>query len=81
MTTISDIETMIESLTPEQIKAVLATTTNSNVRKVDTRVRERRIAITNLYFSVAPLPYKSPYEEYKDHSESIRQQCISGVDL
>jgi hypothetical protein len=81
MTTISDIETMIESLTPEQIKAVLATTTNGNVRKVDTRVRERRIAITNLYFSVAPLPYKSPYEEYKDHSESIRQQCISGVDL
>ena len=76
-----DIETMIESLTPEQIKAVLATTTNGNVRKVDTRVRERRIAITNLYFSVAPLPYKSPYEEYKDHSESIRQQCISGVDL
>lgn len=81
MTTISDIETMIQSLTPEQIKAVLATTTNGNVRKVDTRVRERRIAITNLYFSVAPLPYKSPYEEYKDHSESIRQQCISGVDL
>ena len=81
MTTISDRETMIQSLTPEQIKAVLATTTNGNVRKVDTRVRERRIAITNLYFSVAPLPYKSPYEEYKDHSESIRQQCISGVDL
>ena len=81
MTTISDIQSMIESLTPEQIKAVLATTTNGNVRKVDTRVRERRIAITNLYFSVAPLPYKSPYEEYKDHSESIRQQCISGVDL
>ena len=81
MTTISDIESMIESLTPEQIKAVLATTTNSNVRKVDTRHRAKRIAITNLYFSVAPLPYKSPYEEYKDHSESIRQQCLSGVDL
>ena len=56
-------------------------TTTNNVRKVDTRARERRIAITELYFSCAPLPYKSPYEEYKDHSESIRQQCISGVDL
>jgi len=80
MTTIRDIESIIESLTPEQIKAVMETTTN-NVRKVDTRARERRIAITELYFSCAPLPYKSPYEEYKDHSESIRQQCISGVDL
>ena len=80
MTTIRDIETMIESLTPEQIKAVMETTTN-NIRKVDTRHKAKRIAITNLYFSVAPLPYKSPYQEYKDHSESIRQQVLSGVDL
>jgi len=76
-----DIELLIESLTPEQIKAVLATTTNGNVRKVDTHRRMKRNSITELYFSVAPLPYKSPYQEYKDHSESIRQQCISGVDL
>ena len=80
MTTIRDIESIIESLTPEQIKAVMETTTN-NVRKVDSRYRAKRIAKTELYFSCAPLPYKSPYEEYKDHSESIRQQCISGVDL
>ncbi len=76
-----DIELLIESLTPEQIKAVLATTTNGKVRKVDTHRRMKRNSITELYFSVAPLPYKSPYQEYKDHSESIRQQCISGVDL
>lgn len=80
MTTISDIQTMIESLTPEQIKAVLATTTN-NVRKVDSRYKARRIAKTNLYFKCAPFPYKSDYETYKDHSESIRQQVMSGVDL
>ena len=80
MTTISDIQTMIESLTPEQIKAVLATTTN-NVRKVDSRYKARRIAKTTLYFSCAPFPYKSDYETYKDHSESIRQQVMSGVDL
>ena len=80
MTTIRDIESIIESLTPEQIKAVMETTTN-NVRKVDSRYRAKRIAKTELYFSCAPLPYKSPYEEYKDHSESIRQQVISGVDL
>ena len=80
MTTISDIESMIESLTPEQIKAVLATTTN-NVRKVDSRYKAKRIAKTTLYFSCAPFPYKSDYETYKDHSESIRQQVMSGVDL
>ena len=81
MSITSDIQSMIESLTPEQIKAVLATTTNGNIRKVDTRMRARHIAKTELYFSVAPLPYKSPFEEYKDHSESIRQQVLSGVDL
>ena len=81
MSITSDIQSMIESLTPEQIKAVLATTTNGNVRKVDTSRRMKHNAITELYFSVAPMPYKSPYQEYKDHSESIRQQCISGVDL
>ena len=76
-----DIETMIESLTPEQIKAVLETTTNGNVRKVDTRRKARSIAITDLYFSVAPLPHKTTYEEYRLESEAIRQQCISGVDI
>ena len=81
MTTIRDIETMIESLSASQIKDIMATVKTNNIRKIDTRVRERRIAKTELYFSVAPLPYKSPYEEYKDHSESIRQQVISGVDL
>ena len=80
MTTIRDIESIIGSLTPEQIKAVMETTTN-NVRKVDSRHRAKRIAKTELYFKCAPLPYRSPYEEYKDHSESIRQQVISGVDL
>ena len=76
-----DIEAMIESLTPEQIKAVLETTTNGNVRKVDTSRRMKRNAITELYFSVAPLPHKTNYEEYRLESEAIRQQCISGVDL
>ena len=80
MTTIRDIQSIIESMTPEQIKAVMETTTN-NVVKVDSRHKAKRIAKTELYFSVAPLPYKSTYEEYKDHSDSIREQVISGVDL
>ena len=80
MTTIRDIQSIIESMTPEQIKAVMETTT-TNVMKVDTRHRAKRIAKTELYFKCAPLPYKSTYEEYKDHSDSIREQVITGVDL
>ena len=72
---------LIESMTPEQIKAVLETTTKSNRITVDSRHKAKRIAKTELYFKCAPLPYKSTYEEYKDHSESIRQQVLSGVDL
>ena len=56
-------------------------TTTNNVVKVDSRHKAKRIAKTELYFKCAPLPYRSPYEEYKDHSESIRQQVLSGVDL
>ena len=75
-----NLDELINSMTAEQIKAVMETTTN-NVVKVDSRHRAKRIAKTELYFSVAPLPYKSTYEEYKDHSDSIREQVISGVDL
>ena len=81
MTTIRDIETMIESLSASQIKDIMATVKTNNIRMIDTRVRERRIAKTELYFSVAPLPFKSDYETYKNHAEGIRQQVISGVDL
>jgi hypothetical protein len=81
MSTIKDIERLIESLTAKDIKAILAkTTTKGQVRRVDTSRRMRRLGITDLYFSVAPRPMDS-FEEYSDHAECIRQQCISGVDL
>jgi len=77
-----DIDAVIESMTVEQIKSVMATLKQKgNVRRIDTSRRERRLAMNDLYFSVAPLPYKSTYEEYKLESEAIRQQVISGVDI
>jgi len=77
-----DIDTMIESMTVEQIKSVMATLKQKgNVRRIDTSRRERRLAKNDLYFSVAPLPHKSTYEEYRLESEAIRQQVISGVDI
>ena len=72
---------MIESMTVEDITNLMAKINSSNTHKVDTSIRQRRIAMTDLYFDVAPLPHKSTYEEYKKESEAIRQQGLSGVDL
>ena len=72
---------LIANMTPEQIRKVMTQVKTNGPKKIDTSRRMKRNAITELYFSAAPLPYKSPYQEYKDHSESIRQQCLSGVDL
>jgi len=77
-----DIDTLIESMSAEQIKSVMASIAQKgNVKRIDTSRRERSNAITSLYFSVAPLPHKTNYEEYKLESEAIRQQVISGVDV
>ena len=76
-----DIKSMIESMTVEDITNLMAKINSSNTHKVDTSIRQRRIAMTDLYFDVAPLPQKSTYEEYKKESEAIRQQVLSGVDL
>mgnify|MGYP003634492815 FL=1 len=76
-----DIKSMIESMTVEDINNLMAKINSRNTHKVDTSIRQRRIAMTDLYFDVAPLPHKSTYEEYKQESEAIRQQVLSGVDL
>ena len=77
-----DIDTLIESMSAEQIRSVMASIAQrGNVKRIDTSRRERSNAITSLYFSVAPLPHKTNYEEYKLESEAIRQQVISGVDV
>ena len=81
----SDIETqlneLIEGLSAKDIRAVMSQVRNNTINKVDTTRKARSIAITYLYFSVAPLPHKTDYEEYKLESEAIRQQCLSGVDI
>ena len=81
MSTIRDIERLIESLSASEIADILATTTTKGqVRTVDTSRKRRSLGITDLYFSSAPRPTDS-FEEYSDHAECIRQQCLSGVDL
>ena len=83
----SDIESMIESLSAEDIIRLMANIGNRRINTVDTSFTKRRNAITQLYFSAEPKPHQlindkpmTP-EEYNEMREGVRQQCISGVDL
>ena len=78
-----DIESMIGELTPEQIKALTKEIKKPRVRKIDTSYAERRMAITNLYFSAEPKPHMVDYdrwEEYTGHQDAIRTQVRYEVD-
>ena len=83
----SNIEAMIESLSAEDIKRLMANISNRRINTVDTSFRKRRNAITSLYFSAEPKPHQlindkpMSSEEYNEMREGVRQQCISGVDL
>jgi hypothetical protein len=81
MSNIETIQALIEGLTATEIKKISAKIASKKPFSVDTSRKAKRIAMTELYFSVAPLPHKSTYEEYKQHAEGIRQQVLSGVDL
>ena len=75
------IETIIEGLTAEQIKLVMASITSRNVRRIDTSRKEARLARNNLYFSSCPKPHQvDSFETYTNHSDSIREQVLSGVE-
>lgn len=80
MNSIETIEAMIAGLTSAEIKAIMAKVATKQPTRVDTSRKARRIAMTELYFKCAPIP-KTNFEEYKQHSEGIRQQVLSGVDL
>ena len=78
----TDITTLIESMTAEQIRAVMASISKqSNVRKIDDRHKLRRIRITNDYHSSCPKPHQlDSFETYSGHADSIREQVLSGVE-
>ena len=76
-----DIATIIEGLTAEQIRVVMTSITNRNVRHIDTSRKERRLARNNLYFSSCHKPHQvDSFETYTQHSDSIREQVLSGVE-
>ena len=79
MSSIEDINTLIGSLSVEQIKAVMSKVASKKRTSVDTSRKARRIALTKLYFDNAPRP-KDSFKDYLNHSDGIREQIISGVE-
>tara|TARA_Y100001963_G_C6470683_1_gene304352 strand:+ start:98 stop:346 length:249 start_codon:yes stop_codon:yes gene_type:complete len=79
MSSIEDINSLIGSLSAEQIKAIMTKVASKKRTSVDTSRKARRIALTQLYFDNAPRP-KDSFEDYLNHSDGIREQIISGVE-
>jgi len=79
MSSIEDINSLIGSLSAEQIKAIMTKVASKKRTSVDTSRKARRIALTKLYFDNAPRP-KDSFEDYLNHSDGIREQVISGVE-
>ena len=87
-TKLSDIESKLSMLSPEQIYALIkGVSMNNRVHKIDYSHRLRRIETNELYFSAEPKPHQlindkpmSP-EEYRGHRQGVWEQIMSGVDL
>ena len=81
MSSMKDIETLIASLSAEEIKRIMSEVKERKPKSVDTSRKARRIANTSLYFNSAPKPHMcKDFSDYVNHSDSIRQQIYSGVE-
>ena len=80
MSSMKDIASLIESLSPEQIKTIMDEVKQRKPTQVSTVRKARSMAITQLYFDNAPTP-KDDWQDYLNHSDGIRDQVMSGVDL
>jgi len=87
-TKLSDIESKLSMLEPEQIYALMkGITINKRMHKIDYSHRARRIAVNDLYFSAEPKPHQQidgsvmTPEEYRGHRQGVWEQIMSGVDL
>ena len=80
---LSDIESLLSMLEPEQIAALMKDIPVQNrAYMIDYSARIRRMAISDLYFKSAICPHQvDNFEEYKEHDEGIRQQAMSCVDI
>ena len=80
---LSDIESILSMLKPEQIAKLMNDIPVQNrAYMIDYSARIRRMAISDLYFKSAICPHQvGSFEEYKMHDEGIRQQAKSCIDI
>ena len=77
----NDIDALIESLSPEQIKAVINVIKKPTIRRIDSKHRENRMKVNSLYFSAEPSPHQfdGSWKEYDGHRDMIREQVFNEV--
>ena len=77
----NSIEALIESLSPEQIKAVINVIKKPTIRRIDSKHRENRMKVNSLYFSAEPSPhmFDGSWKEYDEHRDTIREQVMHEV--
>ena len=81
MSSIKDIELLIDSLSADEIKKIMSEVKTKVRSSVDTSRKQRRIANTQAYFDATPKPHMcDDFSDYVNHSDSIRQQIYSGVE-
>jgi len=72
----------IEELSIKDMRNLMSSIKEKNVRRIDTSIRQRRNGRTELYFkSVPALTTSWEFNKHSDHAECIREQVLSGVDL
>ena len=74
----SNIDALIESLTPEQMKALRQVISKPTVRRIGSKWAKRRHEINSLYFAAEPAPYTydGDWKEYDLYRDAIRHEVV-----
>lgn len=74
----NDIDALIESLSPEQIKALTKVIKKPTIRRIESKWAARRQEINRLYFAAEPAPYAydGEWKEYDLFRDAIRHEVV-----
>ena len=74
----TEIDALIESLTPEQMKALRQVISKPTVRRIGSKWAKRRQEINPLYFAAEPAPhmYDGEWKEYDLFRDAIRHEVV-----
>ena len=74
----NQIDALIESLTPEQMKALRQVISKPTVRRIGSKWAKRRHEINSLYFAAEPAPhmYDGDWKEYDLYRDAIRHEVM-----